>query len=131
MTFTDEELAYLRSQRLGRLATLAPGGDLQNNPVSFRVNADGTIDIPGRRMGASRKFRNVQTHPEVAFVVDDIASVTPWVVRCLEIRGTAQALTDVDPPAPYFSREVIRVRPRRIISIGIGDGTGPAARSVG
>lgn len=131
MTFTDDELAYLRSQRLGRLATLAPGGDLQNNPVSFRVNADGTIDIPGRRMGASRKFRNVQTHPEVAFVVDDIASVTPWVVRCLEIRGTAQALTDVDPPAPYFSREVIRVRPRRIISIGIGDGTRPAARSVG
>ena len=131
MTFTADELAYLRSQRLGRLATLAPGGDLQNNPVSFRVNADGTIDIPGRRMGASRKFRNVQTHPEVAFVVDDIASVTPWVVRCLEIRGTAEALTDVDPPAPYFSRELIRIRPRRIISFGIGGSSTPGARTVG
>ncbi|MGZ4685341.1 PPOX class F420-dependent oxidoreductase [Oryzihumus sp.] len=131
MTFTPEELAYLASQRLGRLATMAPGGDLQNSPVSFHVNADGTIDIPGRRMGASRKFRNVQTHPQVAFVVDDIASVTPWVVRCLEIRGEAEALTDVDPPAPYFSREVIRIRPRRVISFGIADGAAAAARNVG
>ena len=131
MAFTAEELSYLASQRLGRLATLAPGGDLQNNPVSFHVNLDGTIDIPGRRMGATRKFRNVRTHPQVAFVVDDIASVTPWVVRCLEIRGEAEALEDVDPPAPWFSREVIRIHPRRIISFGIGDEAGALARTVG
>lgn len=131
MTFTPEELAYLASQRLGRLATMAPGGDLQNNPVSFHVNLDGTIDIPGRRMGATRKFRNVQSHPQVAFVVDDIASVTPWVVRCLEIRGEAEALTDVDPPAPYFSREVIRIHPRRIIGFGLADGATTVRRDVG
>jgi pyridoxamine 5'-phosphate oxidase family protein len=131
MTFTSEELAYLASQRLGRLATSAPRGDLQNNPVSFHVNADGTVDIPGRAMGQTRKFRNVRTNPQVALVVDDIASVEPWRVRFLEIRGEAEALEDVDPPAPYFSRELIRIHPRRIISFGIGDGSASVARDVG
>ncbi len=121
MTFTDAQLAYLRSQPLGRLATMRPDGVLQNNPVSFRIGEDGTIDIPGRRMGATRKFANVQTHPQVAFVVDDLVSVRPWTVRCLEIRGTAEALTDVDPPLPYFSREVIRIRPIRVLAFGIDD----------
>jgi pyridoxamine 5'-phosphate oxidase family protein len=48
-------LAYLASQRLGRLATVDPQGAPQNSPVGFRYNADfGTIDIGGRNMGASR-----------------------------------------------------------------------------
>src|SRR3954447_23334228 len=43
--FTDEELAYLESQRIGRLATSQPDGTLQNNPVGFGVNQElGTID---------------------------------------------------------------------------------------
>ncbi len=46
MVFTDGELAYLRSQRLGRLATLAPDGTLQNNPVGFSVDEQaGVIDL--------------------------------------------------------------------------------------
>ncbi|NTW39819.1 MAG: PPOX class F420-dependent oxidoreductase, partial [Cellulomonadaceae bacterium] len=31
--FTETELAYLATQRLGRLATQKPNGTLQNNPV--------------------------------------------------------------------------------------------------
>jgi pyridoxamine 5'-phosphate oxidase family protein len=58
--FTGSELAYLAEQKLGRLATKAPGGTLQNNPVGYFVNAaEGYIDIGGHGMGASRKF-----HPE-------------------------------------------------------------------
>ena|ERR1022692_2432870 len=84
MVFTDGELAYLRSQRLGRLATLAGDGTLQNNPVGFSVDeATGVIDIGGRDLGNTRKFRNVAANGQVAFVVDDIASVDPWIVRCL------------------------------------------------
>ncbi len=70
-------------------------------------------------MGSSRKFRNVQAYPKVSFVVDDILSVRPWRVRGIEVRGEAQALTDQEPPAPGFSREVIRIRPRRIRSWGL------------
>jgi len=133
MIFTDGELAYLRSQRLGRLATMAADGTLQNNPVGFQVDAAaGVINIGGRNLGNTRKFRNVAANGTVAFVVDDIASVNPWVVRCLEIRGTAEALTDQQPLSPYMSREIIRIHPQRVISWGMGpDGSESSRRTIG
>ena len=132
VVFTEGELAYLHSQRLGRLATRAPDGTLQNSPVGFSVDDAGmVIDIGGRDMGNSRKFANVAANGEVAFVVDDIASVDPWVVRCLEIRGTAEALTGQTPRGGYMSPEIIRIHPRRIISWGMGqDGSESSRRSV-
>jgi pyridoxamine 5'-phosphate oxidase family protein len=113
-------LAYLTSQRLGRLATVDPRCGPQNSPVGFRYNPDlGTIDIGGRNMGASRKFRNLAVNPRVAFVVDDIASLQPWRVRCVEIRGHAEALRDQVPYTPGMSAEIIRVYPERVISFGL------------
>jgi pyridoxamine 5'-phosphate oxidase family protein len=121
MVFTAAELEYLHSQRLGRLATLTPDGTLQNSPVGFEVDdATGVISIRGRDMGNSRKFHNVAANGQVAFVVDDIASVNPWTVRCLEVRGVGEALTGQTPPNPYLSSEVIRIHPRRVISWGMG-----------
>jgi pyridoxamine 5'-phosphate oxidase family protein len=115
MSFTQVELDYLASQKLGRLATEQPGGTLQVSPVGFTHNAElGTIDIGGFNMATSRKYRNVVANGKVAFVVDDIASVQPWRVRCLEIRGTAEGIDGPDGA-------LIRVRPRRIISFGLGE----------
>lgn len=109
MSPTDAELTYLETQRLGRLATIAPDGYPQNNPVGFRYNAElGTIDVGGHQLSATRKFRNIQANPKVSFVVDDIASVQPWRVRGVEIRGDAEALEGV-----------IRIRPRRVRSWGL------------
>jgi len=113
MTFHDFELEYLAGQPLGRLATVQPDGTLQVSPVGFRYNAElGTIDIAGYRMTRSRKYRNVADNGRAAFVVDDIRSRDPWRVRCLEIRGTAEVVPE---------QELIRVRPRRVISFGIDD----------
>jgi pyridoxamine 5'-phosphate oxidase family protein len=118
--FTDGEVAYLDSQRLGRLATVQPDGTLQNNPVGFYYNtALATIDIGGRGMPNSQKFKNVARGPTVAFVVDDIASNDPWLVRCLEIRGRAEAIVDPTDSAVPFPSAIIRVHPNRIISFGI------------
>lgn len=117
---TADVLGYLKTQRLGRLATVDGSGAPQNSPVGFRYNAElGTIDIGGRAMGASRKFRNLAANPKVAFVVDDIASVQPWRVRCVEIRGHAEALRDQGGQQPGFSAEIIRVYPDRVISFGL------------
>jgi EmrB/QacA subfamily drug resistance transporter/PPOX class F420-dependent enzyme/OxyR family protein len=124
MPLTDAEMTYLNSQRLGRLATVDPHGAPQNNPVSFRWNPEfGTIDIGGRAMGASRKFRNLASNPRVAFVVDDIASIRPWKVRCVEIRGHAEALAGQEPAVPGFSAEIIRIHPDRVLSFGLDDAT--------
>lgn len=119
-TLTDDEIAYLRSQRLGRLATVDPTGAPQNNPVGFVVDdATGQIVIGGLALARSRKFRNVQQNPHVALVVDDLVSMNPWTVRGVEVRGTAEALTDVDPPRPGMSREVIRITPEWIGAWGL------------
>jgi pyridoxamine 5'-phosphate oxidase family protein len=123
MIFTQAELDYLAGQRLGRLATVSPDGQVQNNPVGFFVDAEaGTITIGGHALGDSKKFRNVQRGSTASFVVDDLVSVDPWRVRGIEIRGTATALTDHEPPLPYFSREIIVITPRRIISWGLEGG---------
>lgn len=125
--FTERELTYLREQRLGRLATVQQGGVVQNNPVGFGYNEElRTIDIGGHNMAASQKFRNVAAGSQVAFVVDDIASLNPWTVRCLEIRGDAEALVDAEDSAGNVSGPIIRIHPRRIVSFGV-DPDNPAA----
>ena len=120
MTFTRIELDYLAGQMLGRLATRRPDGTLQNSPVGFRYHeATGTIDIGGFNMAASRKFRNVADNGEVAFVVDDVPSVSPWRVRCLEIRGRAEALAEPADSGYGTADPIIRIHPRRILSFGL------------
>ena len=119
-SFTEAQITYLNGQRLGRLATVDANGSPQNNPVGFRYNAElGTIDIGGYNLAASRKYRNLRVNPHVAFVVDDIASVSPWRVRCLEVRGTAEALTDQPPFRPGMSGDLIRIHPGRILGFGL------------
>jgi pyridoxamine 5'-phosphate oxidase family protein len=114
MVFTETEIAYLATQRLGRLATAQESGILQVSPVGFTYNPTTmTIDISGFDMTSSQKFRNVARNGRAAFVVDDLLSVEPWRVRCLEIRGVAEAITD---PAP-----LIRLHPRRVIAFGIDE----------
>jgi pyridoxamine 5'-phosphate oxidase family protein len=70
-------------------------------------------------MLTSQKFRNVRRHPQVALVVDDIVSRQPWHVRCLEIRGEAEAIIEPIDSAARMPGAIMRVHPRRIISWGI------------
>jgi len=120
IALTDTERAYLQSQPLGRLATVDGNGAPQNNPIGVFLDEEtGEILIGGGAMGASRKFRNVQANPQVALVIDDLVSRDPWTVRGLEIRGTAVAQSDVDPPVPFMSREVIRITPTWVASWGL------------
>ena len=117
---TDIERAYVQEQPLGRLATVDASGAPQNSPVGvFLDEESGEILIGGHAMGATRKFRNVQANPHVALVVDDLVSTDPWSVRGVEIRGTALALTDVDPPVPFVSREIIRITPTWVAASGL------------
>jgi pyridoxamine 5'-phosphate oxidase family protein len=119
--FTEKEMAYLGSQRLGRLATVGRDGGPHNVPVGFHYNsALDTIDIGGHGLGKSRKFHQVQREPRVSFVVDDLESVDPWTPRGIEIRGRAEALTyGGEVLGPGFGPELIRIYPRRIIGWGI------------
>ncbi|MEV5438747.1 PPOX class F420-dependent oxidoreductase [Streptomyces sp. NPDC052682] len=116
---SEAERAYLASQRLGRLATVDPAGQPQANPVGFFPQDDGTILIGGRALGRTKKWRNLLKNPKLSLVVDDIASVRPWKVRGVEIRGEAELLTGPHDLGPYVSEEVIRIHPRWIHSWGL------------
>ena len=120
--FTQAEIDYLNEQRLGRLATVDAKGQPYVVPVGFTYNPElGTIDIAGRDLGQSAKFRHVAGDERVAFVVDDL--LPPWEPRGVRIRGTAEALSDESSPfmAPWGARvsELIRITPTHITSWGL------------
>jgi pyridoxamine 5'-phosphate oxidase family protein len=121
-TFTDNELEYLRSQRLGRLATADSNNSPHVVPVGFRVADDGTaIDIGGGNLAESKKYRDLQANPKVAIVIDDLAGVDPWTPRGLEVRGIAE-LHDAGGPEKFgegWGKAWIRIVPERVMSWGI------------
>lgn len=128
--FTPEEIAYLQSQRLGRLATVGANGQPHVVPTGFRYNPDqDTIDISGHDFAKRKKWRDVQENPRAAFVVDDLATVNPWAPRGIEVRGDVEVLTTGgEEVGRGFDREMFRIWPRRIVSWGLN---GPAFSSAG
>jgi pyridoxamine 5'-phosphate oxidase family protein len=83
MSFTDEEIAYLRSQPIARLATLCP--DEQPDVVPLAFEFDGAyfwVGGSGQTVLDTRKFLNVQAgNQRVALVVDDMVSLDPFIAR--------------------------------------------------
>jgi pyridoxamine 5'-phosphate oxidase family protein len=130
--FTNEEIEYLNSQILGRLATVGPDGQPHAVAVSFRYNAQlDTIDIGGHDFAKRKKYRDVQRNPRVALIVDDLASVDPWRPQGIEVRGEAEVLSSGgEALGPGFAPDMFRIRPRRIVSWGIMGNMVPAGRSV-
>jgi pyridoxamine 5'-phosphate oxidase family protein len=125
--FTDNELAYLRSQRLARLATVRPDGTPQLAPVGFRYNPDlDVIEIGGRYLSQTKKFRNIQQNPHVALVIDDV--LPPWQPRGVEIRGIAQTFATGGQALFGTNYAVddalIRITPVQIIGWGLDEGAG-------
>lgn len=92
VSFTDEEIAYLRSQPVARFATV--GADGQPDVVPVAVEFDGTyfwVGGTGETVLRTRKFRNVEAgHEQVAFVVDDMVSFNPFIVRSIRVYGRAE-----------------------------------------
>lgn len=118
---TTAQIEYLTSQLLGRLATAGADGRPHVVPTSFRHNADlGTIDIGGRHVATTKKYRDVQANPWAAIVVDDLESIDPWTPRMLEIRGPAEAVaTGGADLGPGFGDAFIRLYPEKVNSFGI------------
>ncbi|MGV0745684.1 PPOX class F420-dependent oxidoreductase [Mycolicibacterium sp. XJ870] len=96
MAFTDEEIAYLRSQPLGRLATVNADGQPDAVPVAYEVDtaADGVffwVGGVGAEVLRTRKFVNIgDGRTKVSLVIDDLVSMEPFVARAMRIYGDAE-----------------------------------------
>jgi pyridoxamine 5'-phosphate oxidase family protein len=112
--FSQSELDYLLgARRLGRVATVGPDGTPHVVPVGWSYNAEhDAIDVGGRDLAATKKFRDAARSGRAAIVIDDLASVDPWRPRAVEVRGRAEVLHE--PVA------VIRIHPERVVSWGLG-----------
>jgi pyridoxamine 5'-phosphate oxidase family protein len=112
--FSEAELQYLAGGRqLGRIATVGADGTPHVVPVGWIYNAArDTIEVGGRELEQSKKFRDVARTGRAAIVIDDLESTDPWRPRGIEVRGRAEAIT---MPTP-----LIQIYPERIVSWGLG-----------
>ena len=110
--FSDNELAYLASQRLARIATVSSAMQPDVSPVGFQFDGERFI-VSGLKLKSTLKYKNVRSgNANVALVVDDLASVSPWKLRGIKIHGTAE-IDEVD------GREIIAIRPNTHWSWGV------------
>ncbi len=120
-SFSDIEIQYIQSQKLGRLATLGPDGAPHVVPNSVRYNTDlGTLDLGGQRLSQTFKWRNIARDPRVAIVIDEV--LPPWKLHGIEVRGRAEQISQGGEVfGEHFGPEMIRIYPEKIISWGLED----------
>jgi pyridoxamine 5'-phosphate oxidase family protein len=129
--FSEAEIKYLQSKRIGRIATVSEAGEPHVVPARFRYNPEaGAIEIGGHGMAKSKKYRDAARSGKAAFVVDDMPE--PGKVRGIEVRGRAEAVTEGgEKIISDFDPEFIRLVPTHIAAWGIEtDGFHPESRDV-
>jgi pyridoxamine 5'-phosphate oxidase family protein len=128
--FTDAEIEFLNNQRLGRLATVGADEMPHVVPVAVFFDPDADALVIGADAGfgeavmaRSKKFRDAQRRPKVAVVIDAPAP------QILEIRGQAETYLEGGGEVsqrlgtPFqFAAAWIRIRPSRIVAMGIDGG---------
>jgi pyridoxamine 5'-phosphate oxidase family protein len=104
VSFTAEEVGYINSQSLARLATVADDG--QPDVIAVIFDFDGThFFIGGFNPTNTRRARNVRHgNPKVALIIDDLLSTTPWRPRFIRIYGTAALIARED-------QEILEITP--------------------
>jgi PPOX class probable F420-dependent enzyme len=109
---SGEHVAFLASQRVGRLATADPRGNPHVVPVCFVIDNDAlyvTIDEKPKRVSprSLKRLRNMLDNPSVAFVADRYDEdwcQLGWVM----LRGHADVLAD----GPEHDRAQMLLRER-------------------
>ena len=92
MAFSDDEIAYLQSQPIARLATVNADGQPDVVPVAFEL--DGSyiwVGGVGPDVARTRKLRNIGAgRSKVSLVFDDLVSMEPFIARALRVYGEAE-----------------------------------------
>ena len=96
--FTEKEIAYIRSQPLGRIATVDQDGQPDNVAIGYQF--DGQIFyIGGLDNPSTRKYKNVANgYTKIALLIDDLLSVNPWRPRGIRVYGTAAIISQEGRP---------------------------------
>jgi pyridoxamine 5'-phosphate oxidase family protein len=135
VAFTDDEVGFLRSHGLARLATL--GEDDQPDVVPVACEFDGEhfwVGGSGESVLRTRKVGNVRAgRRKVALVVDDLPSFDPFIARGIRVYGVADGpIERVGMVGPGL---YLRITPRvswswNLAGEPVGDSWYPTRRAV-
>jgi pyridoxamine 5'-phosphate oxidase family protein len=119
--FSEKEIAYLKTQRLARIATVSK--ELQPDVAPVGFDFDGTyFYVGGLNLAKTLKYKNIQNNPKVSLAIDDLESTNPWTPRGIKIHGVA----DLATRQGYAGAAMyIRIKPKEKWSWGIEE---PAIR---
>jgi pyridoxamine 5'-phosphate oxidase family protein len=116
--FSEKEIKYMQSQPLGRIATVSKDGQPDVAPVAFEFDGK-HFYIGSIMMKKTRKFWNVKRgNSKVSFVIDDLASTTPWKPRGVKVDGMAE-IVEVDGESGKDLN--LRITPETSKSWGLDD----------
>lgn len=118
--FNEEELKYIKSQFLARVATATPDGKPNVAPVGFEF--DGKYfyigSITQEILRSMPRYVNVKKgNKRIALVIDDLVSVDPWKPRGVRVNGVADI---VKRKGELGNGEYIRIKPTLSWSWGVG-----------
>jgi pyridoxamine 5'-phosphate oxidase family protein len=127
VTFTPEEIEYIRSQPLARVATVSTAGQPDVVPVAFEFDGVHFL-IGGFAPELARRTRNIdQGNDKVALVIDDLASVRPWSPRFVRVYGTVEL---VHPHGNVSADRIMRITPEVSWSMNLDGSWHPGSGSV-
>ena len=90
--FSEQEIEYIKSQRLARIATVSAQMQPDVAPVGFEFDGQ-YFYIGGREQKRTTKYKNVANgNQNVALVIDDFESSDQWKPRGIKIHGTAEII---------------------------------------
>ena len=125
MIFSRNEIEYLKSQRIARIATVSMLEDrsMQPDVVPVGFDFDGEyLYVGGMNILKSTKYKNILKNSRVAIVIDDLKTVDPWDPRGIRIYGVADAVERKDGymnQTGHTEHQYIRIRPIKKWSWGI------------
>lgn len=120
--FTEQESEFLRSHRVGRLATVGGAEQPHVVPTLYRF-VDGVFELGAHALkgrGQERLYlRHMRVNPRVAFVVDDF-TVDPWYPRGITVKGTAIVHDEGgEHLSPRWGPKWVEIKPGWVSSWGI------------
>jgi pyridoxamine 5'-phosphate oxidase family protein len=119
MVLSTQEIQYLKTQRIARVATVSLSGEPEVSPVAFEY--DGKYFFIGSHDQSiffqTRRYKNIKDgRTSIAVVIDDLESIDPWKPRGIKVSGTAEI---VEHEGIFGKGSYLRITPRVAISWGI------------
>ena len=92
--FTDKAIAYIKSQRVARIATISTSNQPDNSAIGFEF--DGKffyLDSSGELLKTRRGKNVLNGNTDVALIIDDYEDIDDvYSVRYIRVYGTAEII---------------------------------------